>query len=129
MFLNNTLPNLMFTLIPVLVFCGFAFVITMFIVMGVKGIIRWQSNNKQPILIVPANLVSKRINVSRRMHNNAGRVGHSSSSSTDYYITFEVESGSRMEFEITGQEYGLLVEKDHGDLKFQGTRYLGFERN
>ena len=43
-------------------------------------------------------------------------------------MTFQVESGDRMEFHITGQDYGLLVEGDKGNLSFQGTRYLGFER-
>ncbi len=47
---------------------------------------------------------------------------------TDYYLTFEVESGDRMEFEVEGEEYGLLAEGDRGILNFQGTRYLGFER-
>lgn len=52
-------------------------------------------------------------------------VGHGH---TTYYVTFEVASGDRMELNITGQEYGLLVEGDWGDLTFQGTRYLGFQR-
>ena len=33
-----------------------------------------------------------------------------------------------MEFYIHGQEYGLLIEGDRGNLSFQGTRYLGFDR-
>lgn len=50
------------------------------------------------------------------------------SSSTTYYVTFQVDSGDRMEFSVSGQEYGLLAEGDRGKLTFQGTRYLGFER-
>ena len=48
--------------------------------------------------------------------------------STSYYVTFEVESGDRIELEVNGLEYGMLVEGDCGKLSFQGTRYLGFER-
>ena len=33
-----------------------------------------------------------------------------------------------MELQMSGSEYGLLVEGDAGMLSFQGTRYLGFER-
>ena len=33
-----------------------------------------------------------------------------------------------MEFYVDGYEYGMLVEGDKGMLSFQGTRYLGFER-
>jgi hypothetical protein len=46
----------------------------------------------------------------------------------DGYVTFEVESGDRMEFHVAGHEYGMLIEGDTGNLTFQGTRYLGFDR-
>ena len=45
------------------------------------------------------------------------------------YVTFQVESGDRMELSIDGSEYGLLAEGDEGVLTLQGTRYLGFDRN
>ena len=48
--------------------------------------------------------------------------------STTYYVTFEVESGDRMEMNVGGQDYGMLTEGDVGKLTFQGTRYLNFER-
>ena len=48
---------------------------------------------------------------------------------TTYYVTFQVESGDRMELTVDGSEYGMLVEGDIGKLSFQGTRYLGFQRN
>jgi hypothetical protein len=47
---------------------------------------------------------------------------------TLYYVTFQVESGDRMEFRLSGREYGMIVEGDRGRLTFQGTRYLSFER-
>ena len=53
---------------------------------------------------------------------------HHTHHSTSYYVTFQVDSGDRMELHMTGQEYGMLVEGDKGYLTFQGTRYLGFER-
>lgn len=49
-------------------------------------------------------------------------------SSTRYYVTFQVDSGDRMELPMTGSEYGMLAEGDVGKLTFQGTRYLSFER-
>jgi hypothetical protein len=48
--------------------------------------------------------------------------------STHYHVTFEVESGDRMELSMSGSEYGMLAEGDTGRLTFQGTRYLSFER-
>ncbi|HZX21864.1 MAG TPA: DUF2500 domain-containing protein [Clostridia bacterium] len=49
-------------------------------------------------------------------------------SSTDCYVTFEVESGNRMEFRVPGKEYGLLAENDIGKLTFLGIRYHKFKR-
>ncbi|MBP3961304.1 DUF2500 domain-containing protein [Paenibacillus lignilyticus] len=102
------------------------------IIYGIIASIRQsQRNNKQPILTVQANIVNKRTNVrstTHHHHDNDGIHNHSSGTSTDYYITFQVESGDRMEFEVSGQESGLLAEGDYGKLTFQGTRYLGFQR-
>ena len=98
-----------------------------FVVILVKGISEWNKNNHSPRLTVPATIVAKRTNVSRHRHNGANGHHHHHNSTT-YYVTFQVESGDRMELHLSGQEYGLLVEGDKGKLTFQGTRYLGFER-
>lgn len=60
------------------------------------------------------------------VHHHGTESGHTSSST--YYVTFEVASGDRIELAVNGPEYGLLVNGDYGNLTFQGTRYLGFER-
>lgn len=114
--------SLMYMLFPVF----FIIVMGVFIGVIIKGIGKWSSNNKQPVLTVAAKLVSKRTNFSRHNHNSNNHM--SSSTSTTYYVTFEVESGDRMEFRITGREYGMLAEGDLGKLTFQGTRYHNFER-
>ncbi len=49
-------------------------------------------------------------------------------SRTNYYATFQFESGDRLELEIPRDRFGYLVEGDTGKLSFQGTRFLGFER-
>ncbi len=90
----------------------------------IKGIGQWRSNNKQPILNVEAEVVAKRTHVSKQ-HNNNGAHVHTS---TTYYVTFQVQSGDRMEFVVPSKEYGMLVEGDRGNLIFQGTRYHGFHR-
>lgn len=110
----------------------FIMVIGTFIFAFVRGISTWNKNNNSPRLTVDATVVSKRMNVSHRSHANAGDAtgahGHHTTSSTWYYVTFQVESGDRMELSMSGNEYGMLVEGDFGKLTFQGTRYLGFQR-
>ena len=93
----------------------------------------WNKNNHSPRLTVQAAVVAKRTQVSRHRNASAGDAtgahGYTTSSVTTYYVTFQVESGDRMELQVGGAEYGMLVEGDTGKLSFQGTRYLGFQRD
>ena len=99
---------------------------------GFFSFITWNKNNHSPRLNVSARVVAKRTEVSHHQHPNNGDMsgshGYSTTSSTSYYVTFEVDSGDRIEFSMSGSEYGMLIEGDAGTLNFQGTRYLGFER-
>jgi len=96
---------------------------------AVRGIAQWSRNNASPVLTVEARIVSKRTHVSHHHHHDGNDAfPHSVSSSTQYFVTFEVESGDRMEFRVNGAEFGMLAEGDLGRLSFQGTRYLGFSR-
>jgi len=119
-----------FTVVPILVIIIFIIVIAFFVVVFVKGIGEWNKNNHSPRLTVDATIVAKRTNISHSSgtHNHTTGMHTGGHTSTSYYVTFQVESGDRMEFHISGEEYGLLVEGDYGDLSFQGTRYLGFVR-
>jgi len=111
---------------------GFVLIIGFIIFAIFQGIKTWHSNNNSPRLDVEAKAVSKRTEISHSHHANAGDIsgghGFTHSSSTWYYVTFQVLSGDRLEFSVSGQEYGLIAEGDEGLLSFQGTRYLSFER-
>ena len=114
-----------FTLFSIVWVIMFVFITSIFIVTFFKGIKQWNKNNHSPRLTVPATVVAKRTNVSRHR-----RSGNSTlhSTSTTYFVTFQFDSGDRMELMMDGYAYGMLVEGDEGELTFQGTRYLGFER-
>ena len=66
--------------------------------------------------------------VGTNSHTDSSGVHHGSSSHTSYYVTFEFESKDRTEFCVNGKEYGMIAEGDYGKLKFQGTRFLEFNR-
>lgn len=123
----------MFSIMPVFVIIVFVIVIGSFVVTAARGISQWSKNNASPRLTVEAAVVGKRMDVTHHQHANAGDQtgahGYHTTSSTTYYVTFQVESGDRMEFSVDGAEYGMLIEGDRGRLSFQGTRYLGFERS
>ena len=118
---------------PLMFVLVFSLVAVTIIVTLVRGASEWNSNNHSPKLGVEATCVSKRTNVTHHSDPVAGDIsgahGYTHSSNTAYYATFEVESGNRMEFRISGPQYGKLREGDTGTLSFQGTRFLSFDRH
>ena len=115
--------NLGFSLMSLLFPVMFLLVFGMILVTLFRGLKEWNRNNQSPRLTVEARVVSRRTDFRRRDGSNGPRTTH-----TRYFATFEVPSGDRMELELQGHAYGMLVEGDQGRLSFQGTRYLGFER-
>ena len=110
-----------FSIMQVIMLLVFVLVLGSIIVTLIRGVGEWNKNNQSPKLTVPATVVAKRSDVHRgieTMHTF-----------TSYYVTFQVESGDRMEFEVSDMEYGMLAEGDSGELTFQGTRYLNCQRN
>ena len=112
------------TLFPIFFFLVFGIIIAVII----KGLLQWNKNNHSPRLSVDAAVVDKYQQTDTSMHQTGVDGGMTHHHHTTFYAVFEVQSGDRMEFCVSGQEYGLLVEGDRGNLSFQGTRYLGFER-
>lgn len=102
---------------------AFVAILGMILVTFVRELSQRNRNNHSPRLTVEARVVTKRQNIS---HHHSG--DHMSTTSSRYYVTFQVESGDRMELQMTGPEYGMLAEGDRGRLTFQGTRYVSFER-
>ena len=110
-----------FSIMQVIMLLVFVLVLGSIIVTLIRGVGEWNKNNQSPKLTVPVTVVAKRSDVHREIETMH--------TFTSYYVTFQVESGDRMEFEISDMEYGMLAEGDQGMLTFQGTRYLSFQRN
>ena len=110
----------MFTLV-------FVLVIGLFIYAVVQAILRKQKNDASPRLTVQARVVSRRQEVTHHARNMNDGVYHTSST-TRYFVTFQVESGDRLELQLDGSDFGMLAEGDEGRLSFQGTRFLEFQR-
>lgn len=106
----------MFTVFPVIFVVVFLFILAIFISTFVKSARQERNNHHSPKLTVEATIVTKRIHV------------WGDHSRTNYYATFQVASGDRMELEVPNGQYGYLVENDTGMLTFQGTRFISFER-
>ena len=113
MYYNDGFSSIISIIVPL----GFITVFGIILYTVFSNIKQGIKNNNSPLLSVPAQVVTKRTTV--RGNNR---------SYTIYFVTFEVQSGDRMEFEVDGEQFGQLVEKDLGVLAFQGSRFVSFER-
>ncbi len=117
-----------FNVVLVMFVIMFCLVIGLTIFFVVRGMRQWNKNNNSPRLTVFARVVTKRTQIGHYHSNNTTSPSMNDSYYTHYYVTFEVQSGDRMELGVNGDDYGMLAEGDVGNLSFQGTRFLGFER-
>ncbi len=78
-------------------------------------------NQNSPVQNTPVKVVGKRSEVSGG--------GGNFSTTTSYYLTFEFESGDRIELGVKGKDFGMIAEGDIGVLNFQGTQFNSFTRN
>lgn len=111
--------DFMFTFGPIFIGIIFVIVISIVVFSIIKGVTQWNKNNNSPKLNVKAKAIAKR---------TAVQGGGEHSAYSRYFVTFEVESGDRIEFQVKDTEYGMIVEGDDGELAFQGSRFLGFSR-
>ena len=47
---------------------------------------------------------------------------------TEYYVTFQYPDGTRVELEVEGREYGLLMAGDKGELLLENDKFARFDR-
>ncbi|NLL71516.1 MAG: DUF2500 domain-containing protein [Epulopiscium sp.] len=104
--------DVMFTIVPIIIFFGFIFIFGSIIYNAISV----AKDKTKPIIPVKAKLVAKRTHV---------RGDHSH---TQYYATFELENGERIEFLIPDHKVGYLTEGDIGILHFQGNLFVEFKR-
>lgn len=102
----------------------FILVFGIIIITVIKSVTVWNKNNNSPIIAADAKAVTKRSAVNSHHHRN-NTMMHST---TSYFITFEFESGDRLELGVSSTDYGMIAEGDVGKLTFQGTRFHCFDR-
>ena len=108
--------DIVFGIFPIFFLATFGLVFGMIVSTVVKNARQNQKNNVSPRISCEATVVTKRTEV-------WGDHSH-----TTYFATFQFESGDRLELEIPHFQFGYLVEGDRGNLSFQGTRLLNFQR-
>ena len=122
--------DVMDSVFPILFGLVFCLVMGMFIYAIVHNVKEKRANDAAPVLTVEALVKTKRMDTYHTSPTYDGD-GHRTSSGsyhTSYYATFEVESGDRLDLQVSDDEYGQLAEGDRGKLTFQRKRFLQFER-
>ena len=110
----------LFTVIGILFSLVFLFSLAMIVFTFVRTISERKQNDREPRLTVPAVVAAKRTDFYRYRGTSGG--------STVYFVTFQVQSGDRLELNLSGREFGLLREGDRGSLTFRGKEFLDFTR-
>lgn len=110
------------TVFPVMFVLTFGLVFGTILLTLVRNVRQWNKDNHSPKLTVPATVVG------RREHRSTSGSREHRHFHTSYYITFQFQSGDRLELHIPANEFGYIVEGDRGSLTFQGSRFLSFER-
>lgn len=106
MFFNNgdfSISSFIFTIIFFIVIC---FIMIEFML----AVTRWSYNNKQPITSEFAIVKSKR----KDSINNT------------YFITFELGSAQRIEYQVNSREYAMIYEEARGLVESKGSRFIKF---
>lgn len=101
---------------PIFFFLVFGLAFGIIVAALVQNSRKNRANDNAPRVTSAATVVTKRTHV-------WGDHSH-----TDYYATFQFASGDRLELEVPDHQFGYLVEGDRGNLTFQGTRFVTFER-
>lgn len=123
-------PGGIFASIPIIFAIIFLLVIGSIIYQIIASVRESSYNRSQPKVATVARIVSKRVDV--RHHStpsgNPDMHHHHTSSRSTYYVTFEMDTGDRLELRIPDNQYGYLVEGDQGTLVFQGRKFIQFDR-
>lgn len=110
----------------------FPSMIIIFAIIVLTVIIKAVINVRSPILTVSASVISKREHTSSSRQFVAGDItgahGYHDTFSTSYTAVFETDSGEMLKLDVTGEEYGRLLEGERGLLSFKGSRFLDFEK-
>jgi Protein of unknown function (DUF2500) len=93
-----------------------------FVGLIIYALIEFISNASSPELSREAHVIGK------RQHVSSSSISDNNSTSTTYYVTFELSDCSRIELNVHARAYGLLIEGDVGILRSQGAWFKGFDR-
>ena len=98
----------------------FGGIVTAIILVAVKMVKQKKTNDTSPVLTYDVRIAGKKINHWAGAFDNVP--------SDSYSVTFEFKNGATQEYDLFPNVYYSLEEGDCGQLKLQGTRFVGFTK-
>ena len=118
----------MFDLMSIIVPIIFIIVIGIIVFSLGQGIVTWNKNNQSPRSTVSAVIIAKRENITHHQHANAGDAsgahGFHTTTNTMYYVTFQTESGDRMEFQVSRNRIWNVCRRRYRKIDFSRNEIL-----
>jgi len=116
----------MFEVVFIALFAG---VLAYIIISWIKKIAEWNRNNHAPLESVPAQIVKKETHSDTAMVPMGTDGAMMQTDNTSYALTFQTETGEQKKFQVTNKIFKQMLQGESGTLQYQGTRFVGFERN
>ena len=107
----------------------FIFLVIVLILGGAiwQGVLKWRvsrANDAAPVQQAGAKVLGVRTNTIADPPDMNPKV--KTNPVITRFVTFELESGEKLELPVTPEQQASFKEGDRGQLKYQGTRFLGF---
>lgn len=93
---------------------------------GARALRQRQRRLPSPVRVMPASIALKRAAMLQNWHTFS-ESSLSARASLVYYVTFQLEDGTQLEFPVQKTHYLALRIGDTGWLTVRDTQYLGFE--
>ena len=112
----QSVVSVFFSILPLLLLLVIAAVVAVIVVILVNSGKKQQVSAQQYVPAAEIQSVHATVITKRNPNGN------------EYYLGFETEYGQRIEFRVSGPQYGVTLEGDKGMLKLSNNTFAGFDR-
>ena len=122
----ETILGLVFSFAPLLILMVVVAVVFVIIALVLKAASRREPEKSAELPVMDAEPVPAPLPVHEEM---AMVITKRTQNDGTYHVGFELPDGRRMELNVTGVQYGVILEGDQGLVRWQGIRMINFTRS
>ena len=122
----ETILGLVFSFAPLLILMVVVAVVFVIIALVLKAASRREPEKSAELPVMDAEPVPAPLPVHEEL---AMVITKRTQNDGTYHVGFELPDGRRMELNVTGVQYGVILEGDQGLVRWQGIRMINFTRS